>query len=178
MVNKRVNYGNKYGYSGTIIYYKQLKPWWQFTGTILGGYVLSRGKYADSIGINNNSVLLSINTNQSFTISKKLGITCMVVANNTFPVTIVNTHVGDRLDTEIRLRKSAGAFNITLTADDIFKSNKDMYRVKINDLRMLENFYYDTRSVALAVSYNFGKATVKKNRERDTQFEEVKGRIK
>jgi hypothetical protein len=176
VVFKKVNYGNKYSYTGSLVYFNQVQPWWQFTGTILTGYVRSVGNYAD-IPIDNKTFLLSLSANQTFTISRKGGLTATVIANNTFPSTIVNTRIGDRLDAEIRVRKSAGPFNVTLAITDVFKANKDNYLVHANGLTAEEHFYYDTRSIALTVNYNFGRSTVKKNRERDTQFQDVKSRI-
>lgn len=176
VVFKRVNYGNKYSYTGSLIYSNQIQSWWQFSGTILSGYVHAVGNYA-GIPIDNKTFLLSLSTNQTFTISRKGGLTGTLIANNTLPSTIVNTRIGDRLDAEIRIRKSAGPFNITLSVTDLFKTNKDSYLVHANELTAEERFYYDTRSIALTVNYNFGRSTVKKNRERDTQFQDVKGRI-
>jgi hypothetical protein len=176
IVNKKTNYGNKYGYSAAAIYYNQLYPWWQLSATALTGYILSKGNYA-AIPIDNKSFLLSLSANQTFSISKKRHITCNVIANNTFPFTIVNTRVGNRLDTEIRIRKSAGPFNFTLSATDLFKSNKDIYLVHADDLTIKQNYYNDTRSVAFILSYNFGKSTIKKQRDRDTEFQNVKSRI-
>lgn len=176
VVYKKVNYGNKYSYTGTLIYYNEIRPWWQFSGTILSGYVYSKGKYA-AIPIDNKTFLLSISTNQTFNISRKNGLYCTVIANNSFPSTIVNTRVGNRLETEVRVRKTTGPFNITLAATDLFKSFKDNYVRHVNELKTVEKYYYDTRSVALTVNYNFGKSTVKKNRERDLEFQNVKDRI-
>ena len=176
VVFKKVNYGNKYSYTGALIYSNEFRPWWQFTGTLLTGYVRSIGDYA-TVPINNKTFLLTLSTNQTFTLSRKDGLTCTVIANNSLPYTIVNTRVGDRLDTEIRLRKSAGALNLTLSVTDLFRTNKDNYLVHAGDLQAVEAFYNDTRSVALTMGYNFGKSTVKSNRERDTQFQDVKGRI-
>ncbi|MBS1663814.1 MAG: outer membrane beta-barrel protein [Bacteroidetes bacterium] len=176
IVNKRTNYGNKYGYTGTAIYYSRIRPWWQLSGTVLGGYVVSKGGYA-GIPIDNETWLLSVSTNQTFTISKKGRLTCTVIANNTLPATIVNTRVGDRFETEFRIRKGAGPFNISLAAIDLFKSNKDNFMRQAGDLRMTESYYYDTRSVLLTVNYNFGKSTVREKRDRDTEFENVKSRL-
>jgi len=176
IVNKKTNYGNKYAYTAAAIYYNQLYPWWQLSATILTGYVLSKGNYA-AIAIDNKSFLLSLSANQTFTISKKQHISCNVIANNTLPFTVVNTHVGDRLDTEIRIRKAAGPFNFTLSVTDLFKSNKDIYIIHADDLTLRQNYYNDTRSVAFILSYNFGKSTVKKQRDRDTEFQNVKSRI-
>ncbi|MBB2147998.1 outer membrane beta-barrel protein [Pedobacter gandavensis] len=177
IANKKVNYGNKYGYSGTITYYQQIQPWWRFSGTGLTGYILSKGNYANNILIDNKTFLLSISTNQTFNISKKDGLSCTVIANNTFPATIVNTEIGNRLETELRLRKAIGAWNITLSGQDFFKSNKDRYKVVVNELRIVDENYYDTQSVALSLSFNFGKMTVKDKRDRDTGAEEAKRRI-
>ncbi len=176
LVNKKTNYGNKYGYSATAIYYARPVSWWQITATALAGYVISKGGYA-GVSIDNKSALFSLSANQSFTLSRKAGLSCTVIATNTFPFTIVNTRVGNRLETEVRLRKRAGPLNITLSAADLFRSNRDAYKVSANDLRIVQNFYYDLRSVALALSYNFGKSTVKSKRDRDAEFENVKGRI-
>jgi hypothetical protein len=176
IVNKRTNYGDKYSYSASALYYSQLQPWWQLQATVLTGYVLSKGNYSD-IPINNRSFLLSLSANQTFTLSKKRRLTCNVIANNTLPFTVVNTRVGDRLDTEIRIRKTTGAFNFTLSATDLFKTNKDRYIVHADDLKIVQNYYNDTRSVAFILSYNFGKSTVRKKRDRDAEFENVKGRI-
>lgn len=177
IANKKVNYGNKYSFSNTITYYSQILPWWRLSGTGLTGYVLSKGNYADNIEIDNKTVLFSLSTNQTFTISKKKGLSCTVIANNTFPVTIVNTEIGNRLETELRLRKAMGSWNVTLSGQDFFKSNKDRYKVHVNELRIVDKNYYDTQSVALSLSYNFGKMTVKDKRDRDTGSEDVKGRI-
>jgi len=176
VVFKKVNYGNKYSYTAAVIYSNEFRPWWQFTGTLLSGYVRSIGDYA-SVSIDNKTFLLSLSTTQTFTISRKNGLTCTMIANNTFPSTIVNTRIGDRLDTEIRVRKTAGPFNLTLSFTDLFKTNRDNYLRHVDKLKTEEHFYYDTRSVALTMSYNFGRSTVKKNRERDTQFQDVKSRI-
>ncbi|WP_207513695.1 outer membrane beta-barrel protein [Longitalea luteola] len=177
VVNKKTNYGNKYSYSAAAIYYSQLKKWWQLSATLLTGYILSKGEYASNISIDNRSFLVSLSTNQTFTLSKKHRLSCNVIANNTFPFTIVNTRVGNRLDTELRIRKSAGAFSFTLSATDLFKSNKDIYRVEAGELLLKQNYYNDTRSLAFIVNYNFGKSTVKKKRDRDTEFENIKNRI-
>jgi outer membrane beta-barrel protein/carboxypeptidase family protein len=177
IVNEKVNYGNKYGYSNTIIYYNQLLPWWRLSGSVLTGYVISKGAYGGDVLIDNKSLLSSISTNQTFNISRKKGLTCTVIATNTFPVTIVNTHIGNRLETEVRVRKSAGPFNLTLSAQDLFKSNKDRYKISVNDLTIMDVNYYDTRSVAFSLSYNFGKSTVKEKRDREAGYEDVKQRI-
>jgi hypothetical protein len=176
VVYEKVNYGNKYSYTAAGIYYNQLRPWWQLSATILTGYIMTQGSYAEQ-PIDNRSFLFSISTNQTFTISKKEGLSCTVIANNTAPFTMVDTRIGNRLETEIRFRKSAGAFNMVLSATDLFKSNKDNYTVHETDLSAVESFYYDTRSAAFTVSYNFGKSTIKKNRSRSAEFENVKGRI-
>jgi hypothetical protein len=176
LVNRKTNYGNKYGYSATAIYYVKPVSWWRLSATALAGYIISKGGYA-GIPIDNQSALFSLSANQTFTLSKKAGLSCTVITTNTLPFTIVNTRVGNRLETEIRLRKSAGPFNITLSAADLFRSNRDAYRVRANDLRIVQDFYSDLQSVALALSYNFGKSTVKSKRDRDAEFESVKGRI-
>lgn len=176
IANKKVNYGNKYAFSNTITYYNQLLPWWKLTASTLTGYVRSKGSYADHIGIDNSSFLFSISTNQTFNISRKKGLSCTVIANNTLPVTIVNTEIGNRLETEVRLRKSIGSWNITLSGQDFFKSNQDRYKVMVNELRIMDQNYYDTRSVALSVSFSFGKSTVKDKRDRDPGYEDLKQR--
>lgn len=176
IVNKRTNYGNKYSYTGAAIYYSRIKPWWQFSGTLLTGYVVTKGGYA-GIAIDNKTWVMSLSTNQTFTLSQKERLTCTVIANNTLPSRIVNTRIGDRFETEVRIRKGVGAFNFTLSATDLFKSNKDNFVVQANDLRIVESFYYDTRSVAVTVNYNFGKSTVREKRDRDMEFENVKGRL-
>jgi hypothetical protein len=176
IANKKVNYGNKYAFSNTITYYNQLLPWWKLTASTLTGYVRSKGSYADHIGIDNSSFLFSISTNQTFNISRKKGLSCTVIANNTLPVTIVNTEIGNRLETEVRLRKSIGSWNITLSGQDFFKSNQDRYKIMVNELRIMDQNYYDTRSVALSVSFSFGKSTVKDKRDRDPGYEDLKQR--
>ncbi|TDO19550.1 TonB-dependent receptor [Pedobacter duraquae] len=177
IANKKVNYGNKYGFTGSVAYYKQLLPWWRLSGTALTGYVATKGAYAGNVLIDNSTFLLSISANQTFSVSKKDGLSCTLITSNTFPNTIVNTHIGNRLETEVRLRKSVGAFNVTLSVQDWFKSNKDRYRVSVDDLRIFDENYYDTRSVAIALSFNFGKSTVKDKRDRETGAKDVKQRM-
>lgn len=177
IANKKVNYGNKYGFTNAVTYYKQLFPWWRFSGTVLTGYILSKGSYATDIVIDNKTTLVSLSANQTFNISKKNGLTCTLITNNTFSSTIVNTRIGNRLETEIRLRKSMGPWNITLSAQDLLKSNQDRYKVLVNELRIMDKNYYDTRSAAISVSFNFGKSTVKSKRDKDTGNEDIKQRL-
>jgi hypothetical protein len=145
---------------------------------VLVAYVLTKGANANYITIDNQTVTLTLATNQAFTISKKAGLTSTLVVTNSFPSTIVNTRIGNRLNTEVRLRKTAGPFSITLSAQDWFKSNKDRFDyMLLGPLRVKDRYYNDTRSVALAISYNFGKQTVKDKRERDIGALDVKGRL-
>ncbi|RYF21285.1 MAG: hypothetical protein EOO42_10850, partial [Flavobacteriales bacterium] len=176
IINQKTNYGNRYGHSLTASYNNQPKPWWRFSGTMLVGYVVTKGTYAN-VTIDNKTVAVTLATNQTFTISKKAGLTSTLVITNSFPATIVNTRIGNRLDTEVRLRKTAGPFGITLSAQDWFKSNKDRYEYRLGELRVKDNYYNDTQSIALAISYNFGKQTVKDKRDRDTGSQDVKGRL-
>lgn len=177
IINQKTNYGNRCGHSFTVSYNHQPKPWWRCSGTLLVGYIVTKGAYADDITIDNKTVAVSLATNQIFTISKKAGLTSTLVITNSFPATIVNTRIGNRLDTEVRLRKTAGPFGITLSAQDLLKSNRDRYDYMLGALRVKDNYYNDTRSVALAISYNFGKQTVKDKRDRDTGSQDVKGRL-
>lgn len=177
IINQKTNYGNRYGYSTTASYNNQFKSWWRFSGTVVAGYIVTRGEYANNIAINNNTLQLILSANQTFTISKKAGISSTLIVNNSFPGTIVNTRIGNRLDTEVRLRKAAGPFNITLSAQDLLKSNQDRYNYMLGALNIKDNYYNDTRSVALALTYNFGKQTVKDKRDRDTGSQDVKGRL-
>jgi len=166
IANRKVNYGNKFAYFETITYSNNLFPWWRFTGNILVAYIESKGRYADNVIIDNQTFLSSLNVNQSFTLSEKKALSLTLVTSNTFPFTIVNTRIKNRLATEIRLRKTLGPLNITLSARDLLKSNKDRYNIEVNEIRIIDTNYHDTRSVALALSYDFGKSTVKDKRYR------------
>ncbi len=104
-------------------------------------------------------------------------ISLTVITNNTFPFTIINTEVGNRLETELRLRKTIKNLNITVSVQDLFRGNQDRYRRPVNDILIVENYYNDTRSVGLALSYNFGSKTIKDKRERDTGNADEKGRV-
>ncbi|RKR82924.1 outer membrane receptor protein involved in Fe transport [Mucilaginibacter gracilis] len=177
IINQKTNYGNRYSHSLTASYNNQFKPWWRFSGTALVNYVLTKGTYANNIAINNQTVALTLSTNQTFTISKKAGLTSTLILNNSFPGTIVNTRIGNRLETEIRLRKTTGPFGISLSAQDWFKSNKDRFDYTLGALHVKDSYYNDTRSIALALSYNFGKQSVKDKRDRDTGSQDVKGRL-
>ena len=176
IANKKINYGNRYGFSTTTTYYNQIKPWWRFTGTVLAGYVMTKGS-GNKITIDNKTSLFSLSANQTFTLSKKKAISLTVIANNTFPFTIINTEVGNRLETEFRLRKTVGNLNITVSVQDLFRGNQDRYRRSVNDILIVENYYNDTQSVGIALSYNFGKKTIKDKRERDIGNADEKSRV-
>jgi len=77
----------------------------------------------------------------------------------------------------VRLRRTVGPLGITLSAQDWFKSNKDRYNYELGALRIKDYYYNDTRSVALAISYGFGKQTVKDKRDREIGSQDVKGRL-
>jgi len=178
IANQKVNYGNKYAYFETITYSNKLLPWWRLTGTMLAAYIESKGSYADNVIIDNQSFLLRLDVSQSFTLSKEKALSLTLVTSNTFPVTIVNTRIKNRFATEIRVRKNLGSLNITFSARDLFKSNKDRYSIDLNEINIVDINYHDTRSVALALSYDFGKSTIQDKRYRSTGNNDEQRRLK
>lgn len=178
IINRKTNYGNKYAYSGSITMATKIQPWWQLNATSLFGHVQTTGSYADdTIAIDSNTLLFQLTANQNFTISKTKGVSLTVFAKNTFPFTLVNTEIGNRLETEITLRKNIGNFSLSLSGRDLFKSNKDRYNIRVGDIRINDTNYHDTRSVAVAVRYAFGKSTVKDQRYRDPGNSDIQRRI-
>jgi len=167
IANQQVNYGNKYSFFESITMRKSFTDWWSITGNMLAAYVVSQGEYNDII-IDNKSFLLSLSANQSFNISREKGISATLVLRNVFPVTFVNTEIGNRLLTELQFRKSMGRFSVGLHFRDMFQSNKDRYKIQVNDILINDVNYHDTRGVLLALRYSFGKLTVKDQRYRDT----------
>ncbi|WP_420574200.1 TonB-dependent receptor domain-containing protein [Kordia sp.] len=178
IINRKTNYGNKYSYSGSVTMATKIQPWWRFNATSLFGHVQTTGSYADdTITIDSNSLVFSIVANQTFTISKVKGISLTVFAKNTFPFTLVNTEIGNRLETEIALRKNIGRFSLSLSGRDLLRSNKDRYNIQVGDIRINDTNYHDTRSIAFAVRYAFGKSTVKNQRSRDTGNSDIQRRL-
>lgn len=178
IINRKTNYGNKYSYSGSITLATRIQPWWRLNATSLFGHVQTTGSYAnDTITIDSNTLLLSLTANQTFTLSKVKKISLTVFAKNTFPFTLVNTEIGNRLETEIALRKNIGNFSLSLSGRDLFRSNKDRYNISVGDIRINDTNYHDTRSVAFAVRYAFGKLTVKNQRYRDTGNSDIQRRL-
>ena len=178
IINRKTNYGNKYSYSGSITLATRIQSWWRLNTTTLFGHVQTTGSYAnDTITIDSNTLLLSLTANQTFTLSKVRGISLTVFAKNTFPFTLVNTKIGNRLQTEIALRKNIGNFSLSLSGRDLFRSNKDQYDIRVGSIRINDTNYHDTRSVAFAVRYAFGKSTVKNQRYRDTGNSDIQRRL-
>ncbi|EDP96244.1 possible TonB-dependent receptor [Kordia algicida OT-1] len=178
IINRKTNYGNKYSYSGSVTMATRVQPWWRLNATSLFGHVQTTGSYADdTITIDSNTLLFSLTANQTFTISKVKGISLTVFAKNTFPFTLVNTEIGNRLETEIAIRKNIGNFSLSLSGRDLFRSNKDQYDIRVGDIRINDINYHDTRSIAFAVRYAFGKSTVKDQRYRDTGNSDIQRRL-
>ncbi|SEB97491.1 Outer membrane receptor proteins, mostly Fe transport [Tenacibaculum sp. MAR_2009_124] len=178
IVNRKINYGNKYAYFMSSSLSTKLKPWWSMNSSSLLGHIQTKGSYAENdIGIDSKTLLFNVSMNQRFVLSKAKNLSLTVFAKNTFPVTIVNTEIGNRLETELVLRKSLGDLNISLSARDIFKSNKDRYNIRLGDINIKDTNYHDTQSVALALRYSFGKSTVKDQRYRDTGNSDIQRRL-
>lgn len=178
IINRKTNYGNKYSYSCSLTLVTKIQPWWRINTTSLFGHVQTTGSYADdTITIDSNTLLFRLTANQTFTLSKVKQISLTVFAKNTFPFTLVNTEIGNRLETEIALRKNIGNFSLSLSARDLFRSNKVQYDIRVGDIRINDTNYYDTRSVAFAVRYAFGKSTVKDQRYRDTGNSDIQRRL-
>ncbi|WP_298422758.1 TonB-dependent receptor [uncultured Kordia sp.] len=178
IINRKTNYGNKYSYSGSITLATRILSWWRLNTTTLFGHVQTTGSYADdTITIDSNTLLLSLTANQTFTLSKVRGISLTIFAKNTFPFTLVNTEIGNRLETEIALRKNIGNFSLSLSGRDLFRSNKDRYDISVGDIRINDTNYHDTRSVAFAIRYAFGKSTVKNQRYRDPGNSDIQRRL-
>lgn len=179
IVNQKVNYGNKYSYFNSYTGLFKVKDWWKINATFLLGYVQTQGSYGNNIRIDNGTSLYRIAANQTINISKKKKISLTLITNNTFPVKIVNTKIKNRLETEIVLRKSIRDFNITLSARDLFRSNKDRYDIQIKEqgISILDTNYYDTQSIAFAISYSFGNSSVKGKRNRRTGNSDEKSRL-
>lgn len=178
IINRKTNYGNKYGYTASITMATKIQPWWRLNATSLFGHVQTTGSYADdTISIDSNTLLYSLSANQAFILSKEKGLSLTVFAKNTFPFTLVNTEIGNRLETEIVLRKNIGNFSLSLSGRDLFRSNKDLYDIRVGDIRINDTNYHDTRSVAFAVRYAFGKSTVKDQRYRDPGNSDIQRRL-
>ncbi|QHI35939.1 hypothetical protein IMCC3317_12870 [Kordia antarctica] len=178
IINRKTNYGNKYSYSGSISIATKIQSWWRVNATSLFGHVQTTGSYADdTITIDSNTLLLNLSANQTFTLSKEKRLSLTVFAKNTFPFTLVNTEIGNRLETEIVLRKNIGNFSLSLSGRDLFRSNKDRYDIQVGDIQINDTNYHDTRSVAFAVRYAFGKSTVKDQRYRDPGNSDIQRRL-
>jgi len=167
IANRQINYGNKYAFFESITMRKNFTDWWSLTGNMLAAYIMSKGEYNDIV-IDNKTFLLSLSANQSFDISQKAGLSATLVLRNTFPIKIVNTDIGNRLVTELQLRKKMGRFSVGLHFRDMFKSNKDRYKIQVNDILINDINYHDSRGVLLVLRYSFGKLTIKDQRYRDT----------
>lgn len=178
IVNRKTNYGNKYAYFASTSLSTKLKPWWSINSSSLLGYIETIGSYAtNNVVINSKTTLFDVSMNQMFVLSKEKGLSLTIYAKNTFPVTIVNTEIKNRLETELTLRKKMGNFNMSLSARDLFRSNKDRYTIQVDPIQIRDTNYHDTQSVALALQYTFGKTTVKNQRYRDTGNSDIQRRL-
>ncbi|CAL2109232.1 Outer membrane receptor proteins, mostly Fe transport [Tenacibaculum sp. 190130A14a] len=178
IVNRKTNYGNKYAYFVSTALSARVKPWWRINSSSLLGHIQTTGSYANNnVSINSKTLLFNLALNQMIMISKEKGLSLTIYTKNTFPVTIVNTEIGNRLETELALRKNIGNFNISLSARDIFRSNKDRYNINVGGIKINDTNYHDTQSVALAIRYAFGKTTVKNQRYRSTGNSDIQRRL-
>lgn len=178
IIEKRLNYGNRYNVGGSLMMTKNLTKWWKGTYSVRSSYIGTKGAY-ENITINNQSFFVGIMTNQSFTISQKKGLTCTVSIEDDFPATFTNTRVANRLYTNVRFRKSFwnGKGNLSCTINDLLKSSQDRYKVFLPTVALNDRYYNDTRSIAFSFSYQFGKDTVKDNKDRETGNKSEKSRI-
>ena len=71
-----------------------------------------------------------------------------------------------------------GKTKLTLSIDDIFKTNKWKGESTFGGLFVVVNGGWDSRRVRLNVSYNFGTQSKSKARSRSTGLEDEQNRIK
>lgn len=81
------------------------------------------------------------------------------------------------LDLGIGRQVLDGHGNIKLSVTDVFLQRRWRGSSFYGNVNMTFNNFYDTRRVQLAFSYNFGKKTVKKVKEKSLGNEEQRGRI-
>lgn len=125
-----------------------------------------------------HTLLLYMNTNLAFTISKKQDLKAEISGWYLSP-TIQGIYKLDRMfDVSAGIRKKVlnKQGTIRLAVSDIFYSNT--YRLNVNYLTQRNGFYEksDTRNVTLGFSYNLGNTKIAGSRKRSTASEEEKKR--
>ena len=146
--------------------------WWDMTTLIEGFYQREASAYLQG-SYDYRKFSYDVNTTQSFTINKKLGLKAEITAFYNAPGIqgiFTNSH-NSEVDAGIKATILHGQGTIKLAAGDIFYGNT--YHISVNYLNQNNGFFQtnDTRNCTLSFTYRFGK-NVAAARKRATSDEE------
>lgn len=143
--------------------------------TLGGSYVNYQGKAADEV-IDNHGFLGNFKMGNTIAISKKKRIDGFVNFNYITPrVSDIgsDSRFKARSSLNIGVTKTVNQFIFTLTGNDILKSYVNKSTVRSKYATVYNDLYFDSRSIALTVRYNFGNNNLKKNKAKESAAQEI-----
>ncbi|SFO81802.1 Outer membrane receptor proteins, mostly Fe transport [Chitinophaga sp. YR627] len=162
----------------TLGFMTNLRPtdWWDMNVTVEGAYRRQHSLYTDGYFASDNYIV-SLNTTQSFVLSKKQGIKAELSGRYESPVYQGVYHVDRTSDISLGFSKSIlkQQGTVKLAFADIFYKNP--YKLDIAYLQQRNGMIQknDTRNISVSFSYKFGKNTFS-SRKRQTASEEERRR--
>lgn len=118
-----------------------------------------------------------LSTSNSFVFNTAKTFLANVDVTYIFPNTSLNTRNKNELSTDIGLRYLLLKKNLVLnfSASDIFRTSKQRWSQKINDINFYSTNYEDVRKFTFSISYKFGNTKLKGKEVKENNSEE-KGR--
>ena len=152
--------------------------WWTSNNSFDISYVISKfnlpdeQKQKDQIGFNTRiSTFNDFNLNQTKTFLLGISYWYSLPGVNG----IFETKSASSLSLMLQYLLLDKKLNISLSANDIFKSSAERTTTIINGVFQEARYYYDTRSLLLSLSYKFGNKDIK-SRQHSAGNEEERGR--
>ncbi|WP_298510759.1 outer membrane beta-barrel family protein [uncultured Kordia sp.] len=157
-------------------YYFNKYSWWSSNNNFVVNYTISKfdlvQEEEDQKGFN-----ATVSTYNDFTLNSEK--TLFASANYWYAFPGVNgifeTKSASALSLSIQYLLLNKDMNITLRANDIFKTSADRTEAVINNVLQTARYYYDNRSIQLSVSYKFGNKDISAKRHA-TGNEDERGR--
>lgn len=172
-----MNYGNNNSYGLTLGFFgNYFDGIWQANNYVYMTYNTWAGG-VDDIIIDKESYELSLNLNNDFTLSKIHQIIFSISfgyrlggGNETSKYApIPQLHLG--------LRKTFKDFTIALYSQDILRTAYDKVTYNSQGILRTGKYYWDTQSISLRLTYNFGNMKTKGNRSRQTSSSAAEKRL-
>jgi hypothetical protein len=132
--------------------------WWQMDNSISAGFYAAHGDLIFG-NFSSSSFYYNIRSNQTFTVSQKIKLNLNAYYGSSSYVGLVKVNHYGNADANL-LYKINGAFQLTLSGDDLLKRNTYTSETSFSTYNSTLKTYSDSQRIRLGLIYKFGRSKI------------------